>query len=242
VASQTIGQVPSTRGLAQGRQDLEQDVNIPREDYLSTLPPRAQGLLRAARRLLIEKGYDALRWERIAAEAGEQKSLIRYYFKDKAGLISALLRVLAYDATVWMVERSDELPAGPERISTHVAAAQELTRHPEFISFFDVLPHALRDQELRPQIAELYAWYREMNLRGFGVAPSPENRADLEATASLFLAAADGIAIQAALDPGRYDPRPAFAKLERALRLLLLEAGGPPLAREVEEMGQTNGG
>jgi len=204
------------------------EVEIPREDYLSTLPPSAQSLLRAARRLLIEQGFDALRWERIAKEAGVQKSLIRYYFKDKAGLISALLRVLEYDATVRLVQQSEALPAGAERILAHVQGTRELSRRPEFMSFFDVFPHALRDDELRTQIAELYRWYREMNLQGFGVASTPANRADLEATASLFLAAADGIAIQAALDPEEYDSGPAFAKLEHALELLLAEAAQNP--------------
>ena len=60
-----------------------------------------------------------------------------------------------------------------------------------------------------------------MNQTCFGVEPTPENEGDLSALASLFLAAADGIAIQAALDPEGYDAGPVFAKLEQALRLLL---------------------
>jgi AcrR family transcriptional regulator len=195
--------------------------DTPREDDLSSLPPRAQGLLRAARRLLIDQGFDALKWERIAQEAGEQKSLIRYYFKDTAGLISALLRVMAQDATLWLVARSEALPTGPERIHAHVTGTHELTRRPEFLSFFDVLPRALRDDRLRPQIAGLYRWYREMNQTCFGITPTPGDEDDLAALASLFLAAADGIAIQAALDPEGYDAGPVFAKLEQALRLLL---------------------
>jgi AcrR family transcriptional regulator len=198
----------------------------PQEDYLSSLPPRAQNLLKAARRLLIDQGFDALKWERIAQEAGEQKSMIRYYFKDTAGLMSALLRVMAQDATLWLVARSDALPTGPERIHAHVTGTHELTRHPEFLSFFDVLPHALRNDRLRAQIAGLYRWYRQMNQTCFGVQPTPENEGDLYALASLFLAAADGIAIQAALDPEGYDAAPVFAKLEQALRLLL--PGGQP--------------
>lgn len=191
------------------------------EDYLATLPAPAQKLLRAARRLLIKKGFDALRWESIAREAGVQKSLIRYYFRDKAGLLRALLHLVSRDALLWLVEKAEALPQGPARIHAHVEGTRELTRNPQFLSFLDVLPHALRDQELRPPIAELYRWAREMNLRCFGVPVTQENVKDLEALASLFVAAADGIAIQAALDPDGYDPEPAFRKLEQATRLLL---------------------
>jgi hypothetical protein len=73
------------------------------------------------------------------------------------------------------------------------------------------------------QLAEAYRSYRRMNEECLGVQPTPENSADLDALASLFSAAADGIAIQTALDPDGYDPAPAFAMLERAFRLLLPE-------------------
>ena len=48
--------------------------------------PGAQALVDAARRLLARGGYDALRLEAIAAESGQNKAMIRYWFGDKAGL------------------------------------------------------------------------------------------------------------------------------------------------------------
>lgn len=191
------------------------------EDYLQGLPQPAQKLLRAARRLLIRRGFDALRWESIAREAGVQRSLIRYYFGDKAGLLRALLRVLSQDALLWLVAQAEALPQGPARIHAHVAGTIKLTQNPQFLSFLDIVPQALRKEELRPPIAELYRWAREMNIRCFGVTVTQDNVKDLEALASLFVAAADGLAIQAALDPDGYDPAPAFEKLEQAARLVL---------------------
>lgn len=193
------------------------------EDYLATWPPRAQKLLRAARRLLVKKGFDALRWEAIANEAGVQKSLIRYYFGDTTGLLRALLRLVSQDATLWLVAKAGEMPEGRERLESLVSGAVELTQNPQYLAFLDILPHALRDEKLRAPIAELYRWAREMDMRCLGVPPNQDNVKELEAIASLFAAAVDGIAIQAALDPEGYDPAPAFTKLERAMMLLLAD-------------------
>lgn len=200
------------------------ELNRMDEDYLATWPMPAQKLLRAARRLLVNKGYDALRWEAIAREAGVQKSLIRYYFRDTTGLLRALLRLVSQDATLWMVDRVQRLPQGPARIKALVSGTRELTRNRQFLSFLDVLPHAFRNDSLRAPLAELYSWARDVHVRNFGVERTEDNARDLEAIASLCMAAADGIAIQATLDPDRYDPEPAFAKLERVLQVLLDEA------------------
>jgi AcrR family transcriptional regulator len=191
------------------------------ESYLATLSPSAQKLLRAARRLLIRKGFDSLRWEAIAREARVQKSMIRYYFGDTVGLLRALLRLVIQDATMWLVEQSEQLPEGQARIHAHVEGMQQLTRNPQFLSFFDIVPKAFRDEKLRPPMAEMYRWVRSMNLRCFGVPVNEYNVKELEAVASLFVAASDGIAIQAALDPQGYDPEPAFRELEQAVTFLL---------------------
>ncbi len=191
------------------------------EDYLATWPPRAQKLLRAARRLLVKKGFDALRWEAIAKEAGVQKSLIRYYFGDTTGLLRALLRLVSQDATLWLVERVEEMPDGPARLRSLVYGSMELIKNAQYLAFLDILPHALRDEKLRGPIVELYRWWREMDMRCLGVTPTQDNVKELEAISSLVVAAVDGIAIQSALDPEGYDPAPAFSKLEQAIGLLL---------------------
>lgn len=191
------------------------------EDYLATWPPRAQQLLRAARRLLVKKGFDALRWEAIAKEAGVQKSLIRYYFGDTTGLLRALLRLVSQDATLWLVDKVEAMPDGPARLRSLVYGSMELIKNAQYLAFLDILPHALRDDKLRGPIVELYRWWREMDMRCLGVTPTQDNVKELEAISSLVVAAVDGIAIQSALDPEGYDPAPAFAKLEQAIGLLL---------------------
>lgn len=52
---------------------------------------RAQ-LVQAARRLFVAKAYDQVSIRMLAQHAGVNSALIRYYFRDKAGLFEAMLR------------------------------------------------------------------------------------------------------------------------------------------------------
>lgn len=180
--------------------------------------PGAQALVDAARRLLVRGGFDALRLEAIAAESGQNKAMIRYWFGDKAGLLAALVDDLTHDATTGLLERAESLPPGPGRLHRHLELARGVMEQPEFATFFDVLPHAVRDPQLRPLINELYTWYREINVRCFGGEVTPETRREYQGLASLLMAAVDGIAIQIALDPEGFDPDLCFEILETWLR------------------------
>jgi AcrR family transcriptional regulator len=191
------------------------------------LPPGALALLEAAKRLLMDRGFDALRLEAIAREAGVNKAMIRYYFGDKAGLVAALVDLLLHDATEALVTSAEALPRGDARVHTHVLGTRRMMDAPEFMAFFDVLPHALRDEELRRRIADLYVWYREMNIRCLGgddslpTSGGNEGMSRDAALAALFVAAIDGLAIQAALAPEGFDLGACLAALEEAMRSLL---------------------
>lgn len=223
--------------------------HLPYDDPRENLPPRALNLLEAARRLLIRKGYDGLTWSQIAEEAGESKSTIAYYFKDKNSLVLALLRLMGQAAAQRLAEQCESLPPGTHRLHAFLLGLRSLHQHPESLAFYDVLPHALRDQRMREQVAALYDWYKELNLRvlsldGASEATgsawheqsdvSPErseqtlSRNDtLEGIAWLLMAAVDGILIQEALKPTDYDSNLVHDQLEKSLvHLLEVEAEG----------------
>ena len=197
------------------------------------LPPGALALLEAAKRLLMDRGFDALRLEAIAREAGVNKAMIRYYFGDKAGLVAALVDLLLHDATEALVTSTEALPRGDARVHTHVVGTRRLLDAPEVMAFFDVLPHALRDEALRRRIADLYVWYREMNIRCLGgddslpTSGGHEGMSHDAALAALFVAAIDGLAIQAALAPEGFDLGACLEALEEAMRSLLDGHAGP---------------
>ena len=82
------------------------------------LSPTALNLLDAARRILLADGYDGVTLEAVALEAGEDRATIKRHFGSKAGLIHALFDYLGDDIFDEVNERTDALPAGPQR--THV--------------------------------------------------------------------------------------------------------------------------
>jgi len=200
---------------------MAEDLPAEHGDYLQGLPPRAQNLLLAAQRLLVEEGYEGLSWARVSKEAGEQKSTIAYYFGDKATLVSALLRVIGQGTSTWLVEQCEALPPGHDRIDAYLQAHLAMDKLPQSFAFFDVLPHAIRNEVLRNQVAELYAWYRDMNVKALGLDTGSEHSADAEAIAWFFIAAIDGILMQRALLPDTYDSEAVYEKVEMAFEFLV---------------------
>lgn len=211
--------------MGQGRRaDAVDDGLLAVEDPMASLPPVAQNILQAALRLLDRGGFDALRLQAIAEEAGEAKGSIAYYFGNKQGLIAALVDCLAHDANLAVIETTGDLPAGERRLHALVDAETRIAADVgSFRAFFEILPHVLRDDGLRPRVARLYRGYRETVLRALGT-PSSAESARLDPHAMLTIAIVDGLAIQLALDPDDVDIAPATALWEALLRSSLSRA------------------
>jgi AcrR family transcriptional regulator len=172
-------------------------------DPLSELPETAQRLLLAAKRIIAADGFGALTLNAVAAQSGENKAMISYYFGNKAGLVAAVLDSVIHDE--YVVSRSRMRDLDPEQRREQLVA--EL-RHmsgaaDEFLVFFELLPHVLRDELLRRRIAELYRWYWNAKLEWLGVAREDGAAADAEmlGLSQVLSAVIDGLALQAAIDP-----------------------------------------
>jgi hypothetical protein len=139
--------------------------------------------------------------------------------------VSALLRLLGQDAMTWMAEQSAALPPSEERIQAYLHAHLAMNTLPQSLAFFDVLPHAIRSERLRTQVADLYTWYRDMNIQALGLDLPSETDADAQSIAWLFMAAIDGILIQRALFPDAYDADTVYQKLEAAIAVLIKNGG-----------------
>ena len=233
------GQPQRKRGRPPKRPARPEHPGLAVDNPLSTLSPTARYILETARRLLVERGFDALTIESIALEAGETKASITHHFGSKAGLIETLFDSLVHDAYVALVAASDEMPPGEERVGAYIHGLRELAEDVDaYRAFFQIAPHALRDPELRPRMARLYEWYREVTLKACGVTlpDDPQARRRLLATAGLVLAAVDGLALQVALDPAAVDDEYAFELLKPAVQRALAadgraDAAGEPPAR-----------
>jgi len=195
------------------------------EDPMEALAPTAQRLLAAAQRLLTSGGFEALKLSAIARAAGESKASIGYHFGNKAGLVTALVDSFAHDANRGLIEDTGELPKGEERIHALIDGETRIAADAEsYQSFFEVLPHALRDEDLRERVAALYDGYRETVLRCLDAA-DPAAKEQLRPFAMLMIAIVDGLAIQHVLDPDGADVAAATDLWERLVRPYLTEAG-----------------
>jgi AcrR family transcriptional regulator len=173
------------------------------EDPLSALPETARKLLLAAKDLIATDGFDALTLNSVSAASGENKAMISYYFGNKAGLIAAVLDSVIHDEYIASQDRMKDVDPKQrtqrlvEEMRRMDAAAEE------FRVFFELLPHVLRDENLRRRIALLYTWYWSVKLEWLGIAGAAGalEDPDLLGLTQLLSAVIDGLAIQAAIDP-----------------------------------------
>ncbi len=105
----------------------------------------------------------------MAVESGENKAMISYYFGNKAGLVAAVLDSVIHDEYVVARRRMRSLDPDQRREQLaqemrHMSAAAD-----EFVVFFELLPHVLRDEVLRRRMAELYKWYWNAKLEWLAV-------------------------------------------------------------------------
>ncbi len=202
---------------------MSTDLEFPTEDIIVNLPATAAGLCLAARELLKEKGFHALTLEAITDKAGENKASVKYYFGNKDGLLAAVVDSLTpREAIADMVASTDSLPPGVERIHAHIEGLRALTGDiASFRAFFDIFPHVLQHPGLRSQVADLYAWHRQLNVRMFGVKVPADEQRRLASVAALVTAAVDGLALQVLLDPDGFDVDEALSALEDLLAAYL---------------------
>src|ERR1035437_8603177 len=220
---------PPVNAIDHKRERLARGEGLPEplllEDPMESLAPTAQRILAAAQRLLTSGGFEALKLSAIARAAGESKASIGYHFGNKAGLVTALVDSFAHDANRGLIEDTGELPRGEERIHALIDGETRIAADAEsYQSFFEVFPHALRDEDLRERVAALYDGYRETVLRCLDAADSAAKE-QLRPFAMLMIAIVDGLAIQHVLDPDGADVAAATDLLERLVRPYLTEAG-----------------
>ena len=206
--------------MASNRPANQDDVSM--DDRMSDLPPTARRLVEAARRLLARDGFGGLTVEAVAAESGEYRDSIRYYFGGKSGLVAAVVDSLAHDQSLEALRKTREVPAGESRIAALVEGDRRMAEDTAgYRDFYEILPHALKDAELCGRVAELYDWYRDLYVRGLGDGGVGVARAELDRYAALMAAMIDGLALQKALDPGGVDLQSFFALWDEILRATL---------------------
>jgi AcrR family transcriptional regulator len=175
------------------------------------LPPTARRLLAAAQDILAERGYSELTMTAISQVSGVNRALVSYYFGGKAGLLTALVETLFQDPAVGYVEEIRASSDGSDRTEAlldwqrRVSARDRTNR-----MLYELLPHALRDPEVRARFAEEYREYRAVDAGLLGAAPRELSEQELDSLAALSIAVVEGLGIQRALDPDGFDHEAAW--------------------------------
>jgi AcrR family transcriptional regulator len=205
-------------------------------DPAADLSPTAARILEASKRLLDEKGFAGLTFEAIAAEAHENKASIRYHFGNKAGLIAALADSVVHDDNVALLKRLRAPGGSADRVGMMLAMHRRTTKGQQgYRRFWDLFPQLVRDEELRPRMAELYRWYRDLD--EWALAPDADAalKRQLDPLCAITVAVCDGLAEQIAADR-EFDVDAVFDYWEdvvrelrdRAFRAVGLEPEGQP--------------
>ncbi len=201
------------------------------------LAPTAERILKAARRVLVKKGYAALTMQEIEKESGTNRALVHYYFGSKAGLVDALVETLFEDPAFGYSDEVMRAPEGEPRRRALLAWLLRIVRDRRSARLlYELLPHFLRSAKLRAHVAELYEAYREFDGRCLASGVSSVDRSATERLGALSVAVVEGLGVQLAVDPHGFDERGAYALWEEMVAAYLEQK-----ERAAQTTGETHG-
>lgn len=199
-----------------------------------TVTTGEQAIVEAARLCIAEEGLAGATFERIAARAGVSHGLVHYHFRSKDKLLLAVCRETCRDQTAALAEVLSghrDRTAGVDRLRQLLG--QFLAAPAGFRLLSELWTLAARDPAIRAEVGRLYADQRSSLADAIHTAAS-EGRATLHATpdaiATTILAVADGLALQAHLEPD-HPIQPALDAALQAAGWLL----GEPATQTTEE-------
>jgi AcrR family transcriptional regulator len=166
--------------------------------------PTALRILEAAKRILSERGYAKLTLQAIEEESGEYRALVAYYFGSKQGLVEALIDSLMDAEDEALREHLEGIEEPEERVRTLIDEQRQISADWRgFRAFYELLPHIMRDDRLREDLAADYAKSRELDRQT--LAAGRTRGEDLDRLAALSVAIVEGLAVQFAADQERFD-------------------------------------
>ena len=168
-------------------------------------------LLDAAKRLVVERGYAGASVRELAAASGTNIAAVNYHFGSREKLLNqAILETILERFVDWAESAGAQGPADPEAEPLQQLASRArpmadriLPMQPAFVVALEALLQSRRSPELRERIVEHYAKLRQMAIDGM-MATELGRRSPprlLEIAASYMIAVADGLQLQALLDP-----------------------------------------
>jgi AcrR family transcriptional regulator len=207
-----------TTVLANRQWEEEIGVELARHE----LAPTAERIIKAARRILVRKGYPSLTMQEIEKESGVNRALVHYYFGSKAGLVEALVETLFEDPAFGYSDEVVRAPEGEQRRKALLAWLRRIVRDRRSGRLlYELLPHFLRSRRLRAHVAGLYGAYRDFDGRCLASGVSGVDQGDRESIGALSVAVVEGLGIQLAVDPRGFDEGGAYGLWEEMVAAYL---------------------
>ncbi|HEX3804870.1 MAG TPA: TetR/AcrR family transcriptional regulator [Solirubrobacteraceae bacterium] len=163
-------------------------------------------LLRAAKELMLERGYAGTSVRELVAAAATNLGAVNYHFGSREKLLNEALLDFFLEWGKRVGELEVPTDAGPlEQLAARARPMVEGIEEarPLFVMFLEGVLQSRHSPELRSELAEHYARHRELS--GELIRASSSGRElpprTVEVIASYMLAVADGLQLQSLLDP-----------------------------------------
>jgi len=163
-------------------------------------------LLEAAKQLIRESGYTSASVRKLTAAAGTSQGAINYHFGSRENLLNEAMLEFFRE---WG-NRVGEVDVDPEAEPLRQLAERSRpvvegipAAQPAFVMALETILQARRSPELRRRLVEHYAAQRQRAIEGMAATPRGSELPPrfLEVVASYMIAVADGLQIQALIDP-----------------------------------------
>jgi len=189
-------------------------------------------LLEAAKRLILERGYAGASVRELTAAAGTNLGAVNYHFGSRENLLNeAMLEFFQEYAG-----RSAEVNVDPEAEPLKQLAERSRpmvegipVAQPAFVMALETILQARRSPELHRRLVEHYAAQRRRAIEGMATTPRGSELPPrfLEVVASYMIAVADGMQVQALIDPDAIPTADELAFFYESLAAAARAAGQP---------------
>lgn len=153
-------------------------------------------VLEAGLEVLLEEGYAGLSYAKVATLAGENKSLISYYFGSRQGLVAAVAELVGAQITAQVLEEIQGAETISELAEGLVAGLWKVMDEDPRIArlYFDLSAVSVVDDEIRRALLDIKRSWRTV-VAGYVESAGVEG-SQVPAVAQYLLAGVEGLAIE----------------------------------------------
>lgn len=184
-------------------------------------------LLRAARTVAVERGFDALRFADVAEATGVPVSSLQYAFGTRDELVRDVLRTGVADELARLRSATDHLADPWKRIETFIRlgiSIDDERRREAWLLWIEYWRASLKDPELHEESSAVARGWRSLVKRAVedGVMVGKFHiDGSAEETAASLVALVDGLSLQVEVGDSRMrSPRATRAAMRSARRML----------------------